>query len=275
MKKVLVCLAVLALATAAFAQKTPELNDGGNGNGHGMEVQGWARPGGGGAQNLSYHGGPVIHSAKVVCIFWGTFPSGYTTAIQNFRNQFGMTGEFNTITQYSDGGGNIQLTNLASGTADMFDTTTPPTNVTDATVQGEVQSYINANGFDASTIYEVFIGPSHYSSDGSSTSCGGPSLAYCAYHGHFSYQGNDVKYSIQPWAGCSGCSSFSNTLLDQEHFVCHETREAVTDPDLNAWFDRRGNEADDKCAWSPMPFLDGGSGYQYEWSNAVSGCVQQ
>src|SRR5215468_8614593 len=144
MKNVLICLAALALATAAFGQQTPELNDNGHGNGHGMAVQGWARPGGGGAQNLSYHnGGAVIRNARVVFIFWGTFPSGYTTALQNFRNQFGMTGEYNTITQYSGqdavaGFGNINLTNLAGGTADWFDASTPPTNVTDAIVQGEV-----------------------------------------------------------------------------------------------------------------------------------------
>jgi hypothetical protein len=273
MKKVLVGIAALALATAAFAQDAPDIAPGENS--HSMEVRGWARPGGGGAQNLSYHGGPVLHSARVVMIFWGTFPSGYTTAIQNFRNQFGTTGEFNTITQYSDGTGNVQLTNLAGGTADMFDTSTPPTNVTDSAVQSEVLNYLSSHTYDASTIYEVFIPSSSYSSDGTSTSCGGPNLAYCAYHGHFSNGGRDIKYSIQPWAGCSGCQSFGDTTLDQDHFVCHETREAVSDPDLNAWYDRRGYEADDKCAWSPAPFIGtGGFGYQYEWSNADSGCVK-
>jgi len=34
------------------------------------------------------------------------------------------------------------------------------------------------------------------------------------------------------------------------------------------------HEADDQCAWSPAPFVDGGYGYQYEWSNADSGCVK-
>src|SRR5438067_5491985 len=158
MKKVLVCLAVLAMATAAFAQNTPELNDHGNGNGHGMAVQGWARPGGGGGSNLVYHsGGAVIRNARVVMIFWGSFPSGYTTELQNFRNQFGMTGEYNTITQYSGqdavaGSGNIALTNLAGGTPDWFDSSTPPTNVTDAIVQSEVQAYLGSHAFNNSTI---------------------------------------------------------------------------------------------------------------------------
>ena len=64
-------------------------------------------------------------------------------------------------------------------------------------------------------------------------------------------------------------------MQNQEHFVCHETREAVTDPDLNAWFDNAGAEADDKYAWSPSPFIGtGGYAYQYEWSNANGGCIR-
>lgn len=60
-----------------------------------------------------------------------------------------------------------------------------------------------------------------------------------------------------------------------EHFISRETREAVTDPDLNAWYDRRGSEADDTCAWSPTPLADSnGFAYQYERSNAAGGCVQ-
>jgi hypothetical protein len=285
MRKSFVLFAVLLFAVAAFAQNVPELNE----HTHHFPVQGWARPGGGGgAQNLLYHtGGKVIQAAHVVFIFWGpSFNGGaqstYANQLQQFRNHFGTAPEYNTITQYYQnlGSGNqfIGLSNLAGGSADWFDTSTPPTNVTDATVQSEVNSYIAANGYDASAIYEVIIPPSSYSSDGSSTSCGGPSLAYCAYHGHFnnSTNGADTKYAIGPYPGCSGCQTagFSD-YQNAEHFICHETREAVTDPDLNAWFDRRGNEADDKCAWSPTPFIgSGGFAYQYEWSNAVSGCVQ-
>src|SRR6185436_2043277 len=90
--------------------------------------------------NLMYHNGPTITSAKVVFIFWGpSFAGGgadnaYATTLQAYRNQFGTTPEYNTITQYSG----ITLANLGSGTADWFDTSTPPTNVTDAIVQSKV-----------------------------------------------------------------------------------------------------------------------------------------
>jgi hypothetical protein len=231
------------------------------------------------AANITNHGGPTITSAKVVFIFWGpTFNNAaspdfqYARTLQAFRNQFGTTGEYNTITQYSG----IQLANLGTGTADLFDTSTPPTNVTDAAVQAKVNSYLSNHTFNASTIYEVVIPRTSYSSSGSSTSCGGPSLAYCAYHGWIGSGSTAKKYSIEPYPSCSGCKVAGWTdAQNQEHFVCHETREAVTDPDLNAWFDRRGNEADDKCAWSPAPFLGtGGYGYQYEWSNLTGSCVK-
>jgi hypothetical protein len=174
--------------------------------------------------------------------------------------------------------GLINLTNLAgSSTPDYFDPSTPPTNVTDALVQAEVRKVITAHGLaDYSAVYEVFIPSSSYSSDGSATSCGGPNLAYCSYHFYFTdAAGKHVKYSIQPWEGCAGCKAFNNASLDEEHFVCHETREAVMNPINNAWFDPQGNTGDDKCAWSPPPFIGtGGFGYQYEWSNLASGCVK-
>jgi len=241
-----------------------------------------------GSGNLTYHtGGRVIPSAKVVFIFWGpNFNNAaspdyaYAHTLQAFRNQFGTTGEYNTITQYyqtiSGTTTFIALANLGSGTADWFDTSTPPTNVTDATVRSKVQSYMSTHTVNYSTIYEVVLPSSSYSSNGTSTSCGGPSLSYCAYHSYYGSGSTAVKYSIQPYPSCSGCQvSGWSDVQDQEHFVVHETREAVTDPLLNAWYDAAGYEADDKCAWSPTPFIGtGGYAYQYEWSNATSSCVK-
>jgi len=232
------------------------------------------------AGNLVNHGGPVITSAKVVLIFWGpTFANAasadhtYATTLQAFRNQFGTTGEYNTITQYSG----IQLANLGSGTADWFDTSTPPTRVTDSNVQAEVNRYLTTHTFSSSAIYEVVIPSTSYSDDGSgATSCGGPRLSYCAYHSWIGSGTSAKKYSIQPYPSCSGCkvSGWSN-VQNQEHFLCHETREAVTDPTGTGWWDTSGAEADDKCAWSPTPFIGtNGYGYQYEWSNLSSSCIR-
>ena len=240
--------------------------------------------GGGGGGNLVNHGGPTITNAHVVPIFWGpSWQAGdanLASSIVGYVSKYGTAGEYNTITQYSG----IQKSNLAGGAAAWYDTSAPPTNATDAAIQGEVTKYLSTHAFDASAIYEVFLPSTSYSSDGSSTSCGGPSLAYCAYHSNFSGSHGDTRYASIPYPSCGGCQSAGFSVAQNfEHFISHETREAVTDADGTAWWDRRGYEADDKCAWSPAPFADAtvgtntdgtGYAYQYEWSNLNSGCIK-
>jgi hypothetical protein len=277
MRRVLVGLFLAAFAAGLMAQGIP-----GKGyfpardarGSHGQEAVVKAAAG-----NLVYHGGPVIISAKVVFIFWGpSFANAasidwqYAQTLIAFRNQFGTTPEYNVITQYSG----IQLTNLGSGTADWFDTSTPPTNVTDSAVRAKVQAYLASHAFNASTIYEVVLPSTSYSSSGSSTSCGGPSLTYCSYHSAIGTGATAVKYSVQPYASCSGCQITGwSTTQDQEVFVCHETRETVLNPTGGGWFDSLGYQADDKCAWAPPPFIGtGGYSYQYEWSNLAGKCVK-
>jgi hypothetical protein len=290
MKKLIVAsVSVAALGIAvhsALADRSPELNP--------LPrhfptkerfVHETASRGGGG--NLTYHGGPTITSAHVVAIFWGPSWKNSTSADSNtattlaaYIANYGTTGEYNVITQYYSGSPAtyIRLSALATDSpAVWYDTSTPPTNVTDAAIQAEVDKYISSYGFDSNAIYEVFLPASSYSSSGTSTSCGGPNLTYCAYHGSFQSGTMNVKYASMPYPSCGGCQSTGFTVAQNfEHFISHETREAVTDENGNAWYDRRGYEADDKCAWSPTPFIDSATGYayQYEWSNANSGCVR-
>ena len=278
MKRMLSVVGLLLVASSAPAVRVTELN------GRHVHLYPMKQGGGGFGRaknfNLSYHNGPVIHQAKVVPIFWGpaatwgtiTTPSPLTQAIAGFFAQFGATPQYNVITQYYDFGGSVQR-----GLSSMYwiDNSTPPQNVSDAAIQGEVIRAIGRVGFDANTVYEVFLPPASYASYGSWTSCGGPNLQFCAYHSNFGSSGSDVKYASMPYPRCGGCQWPGWTDAQNfEHFAGHETREAVTDPDGTAWYDRQGNEADDKCAWSPAPFLVNAYGYQYEWSNLDGGCVQ-
>ena len=280
MKYVLVAAAALLFSTSAMAERVWELNTG-------RHVQVLphrnraARHGVGGGNNLSYYNGPVLHQAKVLPVFWGSSatwgttgaPSALAQTLLNFFAQFGTNAEYNVITQYYDRAGSVQLTSLLGRY--WIDNSAPPMNVTDAVLQGEVIKAIGQVGLDTSTVYEVFLPPTSYASFSVYDSCGGPNLTFCAYHANFSYAGADVKYASMPYPSCGGCQWSGWTAAQNfQHFACHETREAATDPDGNAWFDRQGNEADDKCAWSPAPFLANGYGYQYEWSNLVQGCVQ-
>ena len=156
-----VAAAALAGAGTAIADRYPELNP----NLHFHPTKGNFAHVSGGARtsNLTYHGGPVIHSAHVVPIFWGPSwgtggaDSATATHIIQFFGQFGTSSHYAIITQYSDGAGPIQTSNL--GNVSYFDSSAPPTNVTDADMQAEVLKAIGAVGFDASAIYEVFIPP--------------------------------------------------------------------------------------------------------------------
>jgi hypothetical protein len=225
---------------------------------------------------VSYHGGPVIAQATVVFIFWGPkFATGgtdrnYATTLQDFRDIFGTSQEYEVLGQYG-----VNPSNLAAGTPDWFDTSTPPTNVTDADVQAEVKRYLESNTFSASTVYEVVIPSASYSSIDGEDSCGGPNLAYCAYYSDYTSGSDNVIYTIQPYASCSGCQVSGWTpAQNEEHFIGKETVDAVTDPLGTAWFSATGINLGDQCTWSPAPYLMGGYAYEYIWSNKAHGCVK-
>jgi hypothetical protein len=229
----------------------------------------------GAANAQTNHGGPVIVSAKVVFLFWGpTFSNAvspdhtYATTLQAYRNQLGTTPVYGVLKECG-----VWPTNLGAGAPDWFDTSPPPTKVTDAVVRGEINKYLTTHTRDASTVYEVVLPSTSHSSNGTSTSCGGSSLAYCSYHSWIGSGSTATKYSIQPYPSCAGCKvSGWSDVQNQEHFVEHETANAVTDPVGNGCLDSSGNEIADKCSWSPSPFLVGAYGYQY-LSGALGTCV--
>lgn len=229
-------------------------------------------------------------NAKVVYIFWGwasTTTDNYVKEIISFRDDpNAMMKHIGMLSQYRSTGS----TSLKGTQADVYDAVPPPTSkVTDAMVQAKaaVSCATLAGGCRTDTIYEVFLPSGYYSDDGTGAqSCGGTNLQYCAYHGNGDgvNLSASIKYSIQPYPGCSGCHGKASwtAVQDQEHFLIHETREAMSDARLNAWWDRAGYEADDKCAWggSTLAFLFDETvgthlyGYQMEYSNATRTCVK-
>ena len=171
MKKLALAVASAALVSAgvAIAARNTELNPFPR---HLPTQERFAREfagGGGGGGNLINHGGPTITSAHVVAIFWGpswaqsgSTDNGISNTLAAYIANYGTTGEYNVITQYSG----IRLTSLATDNpAVWYDSSTPPTNVTDADVQAEASKYISSFGFDSSAIYEVFLPSSSYSSE--------------------------------------------------------------------------------------------------------------
>lgn len=290
MKKHLVAMLCLCALSSmpAFAQGNSKhlFKDLGHDTNNGI---GFASPGGFGP--LRDHGGLVLTNAKVVFIFWGwasTTADPYVSEVISFRNDpNAMMKHIGMLSQYRNTGS----TSLLGSQPDVYDAVPPSsTKVTDSMVQAEVAAKcpgLPNGGCRTDTIYEVLIPSGYYSDDGSGNqSCGGTNLQYCAYHSHGNGTtlSSSVLYSIQPYPSCSGCHGKSNWTAynDQEHFIVHETREAMSDSLGNAWYDWFGYEADDKCAWggSTLDFLfdetvNGHTyAYQMEYSNAVRNCVK-
>jgi len=241
----------------------------------------------GAPSNVQYHGGWTLNPAKVVPIFWGSYwqtdpGAREASVIAAFFDRFGESTQFDVLTEYYDTATGpvrpLTLTDMTfPGGGAWYDPSDPPGQVvTDAITQGEVSKYLLTHPFGSTTIHEVFVGPAYYADNGAGgTSCGGPNLQFCAYHSLFSSNGNLVTYAIVPYPSCGGCLAGFSAVEGMEHFSTHETREAITDPYFDGWWNStNGEELDDQCAWDPSPFADGGFAYQYEWSNAASACVR-
>ena len=228
-----------------------------------------SKGGAGGAKTgntgIFYHGGPVIYQQMVAAVYWGTsviYSGGPTpgtagTGSQDgslvgfFLRNLGGSPYFNINTTYYDGTG-AHVQNSVNYTQYWADNTAPGSSVSDAQIQAEVAKGLTSGAltYDASTLYHVFTGPGINLGGGFGTQ-------YCAYHGHFTWSGKDVKYSAMPYdytfpSACAALSGSPNNdaAADAEvNTLAHETEETTTDEDLNAWYDRRGNENADKCAW--------------------------
>lgn len=230
-----------------------------------------AAKGGGGAggrnggTGITYHGGPVIFQQKVAAVYWGTSviynggptPGTTGTGAQDgslvgfFLRNLGGSAYFNINTTYFNGTG-THVQNSVTYSQYWADNAAPGAKVTDAQLQAEVVKGLSSGAltYDPNTLYHVFTGPNVNLGGGFGTQ-------YCAYHSHFTWNGLDVKYSAMPYDltfpnACSALSGSPNndSAADAEvNTMAHETEETTTDEDLNAWFDRRGEENADKCAW--------------------------
>jgi hypothetical protein len=99
-------------------------------------------------------------------------------------------------------------------------------------------------------------------------------------------KGVTVQYANQPYtmtvpSACdSGYHPNANDADATINVASHEHRESINDPLGTAWYDRRGYEGSDKCAWNfgavTGDFNQTINGHHYtlqqEWSNSASGC---
>ncbi|MGZ3439360.1 MAG: hypothetical protein ACXVDD_07580, partial [Polyangia bacterium] len=226
-----------------------------NGRGYVTREMNAAKPGGGGGggNGIFYHNGPVmLGTVNIYYIWYGNWSGNTATSIlTDFGSNIGGSGYENINSTYYDGSGKhvSGLVNYAGSTTDSY---SQGTSLTDAQIQTVVSTAI-ANGLpkDTNAIYFVLTSADVTASSGFCTQ-------YCGWHTHGTIAGSDIKYSFvgNPDRCPSSCEEQTtgpngNAGADgMASIVAHEMEEAISDPDLNAWYDRRGAENADKCAWT-------------------------
>lgn len=207
---------------------------------------------------MSYHNGPLINTPVIYIIWYGNWnqSNGSDNAagqqiIRDWANSIGGTPHYQLNTSLSVSGKPISGNVLFGG-----ETTDSGTSVSlsDANIQSIVNNAITSNRlpYDANGVYFVITSSNVTASSGFCTQ-------YCGWHTYANLGVGKVRYSFvgnanRCLSACAAQSSVSpngNPGIDAAISVLtHELEEANTDPDLNAWYDSRGYENADKCAWT-------------------------
>jgi hypothetical protein len=225
--------------------------------------------------NLIDHGGKVLPSSNTYAIWWGTqsaFPSDAKTGLDSLFQGLNGSGILGVTAQYMRG-----ASPASTFHTNWIDTSAPINHAPSvSTIVTEACKVIHQNGAEPDATGVYFVYTSNF-----------PHANYCAWHSHGRCNGVDIQVAYMPnttgVAGCDpgnlyGCNSYSQGTRSLANVTSHEFMEAITDADLNAWYDNTGAENGDKCAWSfssCVTLTTGSWQLQREWSNAVSDCVQQ
>jgi hypothetical protein len=229
---------------------------------------------------LNNHGGPVVSNAGFWALYWNSSvasatqtSAGYATLaaqMDAFVTSFGndsnysssvTTDDFSIVQQYGS-----PISSTVHNWGAYVASQPTRSSISDSGIRSFITGLFNNGNVQAATniIYGVYLPP------GMKVTLSGSSCStFCGYHGHFSYGGVDIRYAVFPYLNCSACKLSNLTVADMMTIVAsHEIREAVTDPQLNAWYDNSGYEADDKCAWHNLYHMaSGGFVVQPEFSN--------
>src|SRR4051794_35543829 len=202
---------------------------------------------------ISYHGGPVMTNTKNVYYIWyGAWSSGAQSILTNLGQSIGGSPYFNINTTYHNGS-NTPVSNSVVLKGTTSDNYSQGKSLSDSSVQTIVTNAISGGKLpkDTNGVYFVLT-----SSDVNETS--GFCTQYCGWHTSGSILGSDIKFAFvgNPARCLSSCAEQTTSPNGDAgadgaaSIISHELEEAATDPDLNAWYDNRGEENADKCAWT-------------------------
>ncbi len=241
-----------------------------------------SRPRSGGGNGISYHGGPVMtvpSGVNAYYIWYGNWSgNSATTILPSFGGSIGGSGYFNINTTYYDAS-NVHVTNKVTLAGQTTDNYSQGTSLTDGQVQQIVATAINSGKLplDTNGVYFVLTSADVNESSGFCTQ-------YCGWHTYGTISGSNIKYSFvgNPDRCPSACeaqttSPNGNAGADgMASIIAHELEEAVTDPNLNAWYDTRGYENADKCAWTFGTEYTASNGSKYNVTlNGAQYLIQQ
>jgi len=203
---------------------------------------------------ISYHGGPVLTSAPNVYLIWYGNWSGNTarTILPTLLTGLNQSPYYNINTTYHDGASRKvpNAVKLAAETTDGY--SQGSTNLSDSNITAVVSSAISSGRLPRDTNGLYFVLTS------ADVSKSGFLTSYCGWHTHATMGGADIKYSFVGDPAANSACSMQTTVSPNNNVgadamasvIAHELEETATDPDLNAWYDQRGYENADKCAWT-------------------------
>ena len=204
--------------------------------------------------NITNHGGPRMGTPTTYLIWYGNWnqangsdtPAGQTI-VRDFLYGLNNSPYFQINKTYSG------PTGFIGNGAETTDTGSQGTALSDAKVQTIVSLAITSGKLplDPTGVYFVLTSSNVSESSGFCSQ-------YCGWHTHGTIRATDIKYSFVGNANrcLSGCaaqtvSPNNNPGVDgMISVIAHELEETASDPDLNAWYDSRGAENADKCAWT-------------------------
>jgi hypothetical protein len=268
---------------------------------------------------LLYNGGPVMQNGVTpYVIFWvppklqnGTTTSmttHYQTVQKNMLGDYSGHGIDNNNTQYYQivSGKAKYIQNKGAAAAITYvdtnpfpasgcsDSATPGNCITDAQLEAEISRVMTLKKWTGGITKIFFVyTPIGEGSCFDSTSSSCAYTAYCAYHSAFGTVATPVIYANMPYGDPNYCQNPGTPSPNGDipadtaaTAASHELTEAITDPELNAWYTAAGSEIGDLCAYDYGPFYnwDGGNANQMwnghfymlqtEYDNNQLSCVQ-
>jgi len=258
-------LALISVFSVSYSQQSQELGDSPkviarSRNYHGEQPFGPAKPGAAkpGSNGITYHGGPlmgVVGASPVSAyyIWYGNWSGNTaTTILTDLMQNIAPSPYYNINTTYYNGSGAHVVNSVTYG-GSTNDNYSRGTSLSDSAIQAIVSDAITSGRLPNNTsgIYFVLTSADVTASSGFCTS-------YCGWHTYGTIAGSNIKYSFvgNPDRCPSACAAQTvspngNAGADgMASIIVHELEEAVTDPNINAWYAGRYQENADKCAWT-------------------------